>query len=274
VAVGPSVGLIGGGNSAIDAARAARRLPGVDKVTVFYRRTRNEMPAFEEEVEAALEEGIEINFLTAPKRILADDGKVTGVEFISMDLGEPDDSGRRRPVPREGSEYVVELDSLITAIGERPDPALVESDLGCELERWGGLKSDPETFVTNIEGVFAGGDVVTGPNTVIDAIAAGKWAGAMIDRFVSGEPVARSYALKRPSVYADAIEPVEDEPGSNRRAAEPHLDAGDRAGDFREVVSCLGEGDAMAEAKRCLRCDLQTADARRWMDEVEKSKPA
>jgi len=262
VKIGPKVGVIGGGNSAVDAARVAIRLPGVDSVSILYRRTRAEMPAFPEEVEAALEEGVDIQFLTAPTEVLTrgQDGRLEGVECIRMELGEPDESGRRRPVPIPGSEFVQELDTLIVAISEQPeipfpfrDP---KTEIKIRLSKWNTIEVDPETLATDQEGVFAGGDVVTGPNTVIDAIAAGKVAARSIDRWMRGLPLRRYRSRReRPPVRIDRARAISKKiPSRSVRPEMPHLPIEERKG-FKEVELGLTEEMAVREARRCLRCD-------------------
>jgi len=170
------IAVIGGGNAAIDAARVAIRNKNCQKVTILYRRTINEMPAFKEEIEAALEEGVEIQFLTAPKRIITENGKVVGLECLRMKLGEPDASGRRRPIPVEGSEFKLDVDMVIPAIGERPDVKYLGTNGTIQITEGETIVVDRETLMTNRPGVFAGGDVVTGPATVVEAMAQGKQA--------------------------------------------------------------------------------------------------
>ncbi len=170
------IAIIGGGNAAIDAARVAVRNKDCQKVIIFYRRTINEMPAFREEIEAALEEGVEIEFLTAPKRILLQDGKVKGIELIRMKLGDFDASGRRRPLPIDGSEFIVDVDMVIPAIGERPELSYLQNYETIQIDKRETIVVHRETLMTSKPGVFAGGDVVTGPSTVVEAMAAGKKA--------------------------------------------------------------------------------------------------
>ncbi|MFQ6099015.1 MAG: FAD-dependent oxidoreductase, partial [Armatimonadota bacterium] len=188
VRVGKKVLVIGGGNSALDTARTALRL-GASEVTIAYRRTRAEMPARpESEIDDTEEEGVRIEYLVAPVRIIGENGYVTGVELQRMELGEPDESGRRRPVPIEGSEFTVEVDMILPAIGQEPDANWIPDGLEAD-SRWGTLKVDDLTLETNIPGVFAGGDLVRGPDTVIWAIAQGKEAAVSIDRYLRGEDI-------------------------------------------------------------------------------------
>lgn len=174
--------VIGGGNVAMDAARCAKRL-GAEEVYVVYRRSEAEMPARNEEIHHAKEEGVIFQFLVNPTDILGtDDGYVRGMRLQKMALGEPDSSGRRRPVPVEGSEYEIELDAVVVAIGQSPNPLMREATPGLKTQRWGGIIADEETGATSIEGVYAGGDAVSGAATVILAMGAGKAAAkAMYD---------------------------------------------------------------------------------------------
>ena len=185
VKCGRRVAVIGAGNVAMDAARCALRL-GPEKVYIVYRRTWDEMPARREEIHHAKEEGIEFHLLTAPVEILGDEnGWVTGMVCQRMELGEPDASGRRRPVPIPGSEYRLDVDTVIVAIGTTPNPLVSRSTPGLQTTSWGGLIIDEETGMTSRPGVFAGGDSVTGAATVILAMGAGRRAAAGIDRYLS-----------------------------------------------------------------------------------------
>ncbi|RKY60466.1 MAG: glutamate synthase (NADPH), homotetrameric [Candidatus Latescibacterota bacterium] len=182
---GRKVAVIGGGNVAMDAARTARRL-GAD-VTVIYRRSRAEMPARLEEVHHAEEEGVNFQFLTNPVRYIGnDDGWVVAAECIRMELGEPDSSGRRRPVPVPGSEFTIEVDQVIVAIGTHANPLVPSTTRDLKLNERGYIVVDPETGATSREGVFAGGDIVTGAATVIEAMGAGKRAARAIDAYLRG----------------------------------------------------------------------------------------
>lgn len=179
------VAVVGGGNVAMDAARSAKRL-GADDVYIVYRRSRDELPARAEEVEHAMEEGVEFKLLNNPVEILeGDDGFVSGMKCIRMELGEPDESGRRRPVPVEGSEFVLDVDCVIIAIGTSPNPLIKSTTEGLETKKWGGIIIEDETGLTSRENVYAGGDAVTGAATVILAMGAGKTAAASIDKTLS-----------------------------------------------------------------------------------------
>lgn len=178
------VAVVGGGNVAMDAARSALRL-GAEQVTVVYRRGEQEMPARREEVEHAREEGVAFRFLTAPVKVLGDEnGRVTGLECVEMSLGEPDASGRRRPVPVEGSNHVLPVDMVIAAIGNSPNPLLRTTTAGLQADRRGCLVVEEDTLRTTREGVYAGGDAVTGAATVILAMGAGKQAARSIDAYL------------------------------------------------------------------------------------------
>ncbi|MGI6349960.1 MAG: NADPH-dependent glutamate synthase [Eubacteriaceae bacterium] len=178
------VAVVGGGNVAMDSARCAQRL-GADTVYIVYRRSMEEMPARQEEVHHAIEEGIVFNILTNPTQIIGDDkGYVKGIECIKMELGEPDASGRRRPIPIEGSEFVLDVDAVIMALGTNPNPIISDNTPDLEVNKKGCILADEETGATSIPGVFAGGDIVTGAATVILAMGAGKVAATAIDKYI------------------------------------------------------------------------------------------
>jgi len=189
VKVGERVAVIGGGNVAIDAARTALR-QGAKEVTILYRRSRDEMPANPYEVIEGEGEGVKIQFLVAPKRILGRDGLVTGLECIKMTLGEPDETGRRAPKPVEGSEFTVTIDTVILAIGEAPDLSFLPKEI--EISEENTIAVEPFSTETSQPGVFAGGDCVSGPATVIEAILAGKRAAECIDQYLTSEKVAKT----------------------------------------------------------------------------------
>ncbi len=275
------VGIVGGGNSAVDAARVALRQKKVTSVTLLYRRTRDEMPAYEEEVEAALEEGVTIETLVSPVKIhvrqeeieaalregvaletlvspvqiCEREGRLVGIRCVRNRLGELDASGRRKPVPVPGTEFTLPLDTLIVAIGERPQSGCLAA-MGLDVDKSGRVKVDPKTLATSMGGVFAGGDLVTGPNTVIDAIAAGKKAAKIIDRYLQGEPLLVPAEPKLPTVFVEPAVVGEEELEHATRAVQPALPAKGRRKNFNEVEQSLSEEQARAEARRCLRCDL------------------
>ncbi len=182
--LGRRVAVIGAGNVAMDAARCSLRL-GAEEVTIIYRRSRDEMPARNEEIENAEEEGVKFQLLTNPTRFIGNAyGWLNAVECVRMELGEPDDSGRRRPVPIEGSEFIIQIDTAIIAVGQSPNPMVRNSAPDLQMTRWGGIVVDEETGATSIPGVYAGGDAVTGAATVITAMGAGKKAAHAIDRYL------------------------------------------------------------------------------------------
>ena len=264
VELGARVVVIGGGNSAVDAARVALRNKNVKKITILYRRTRKEMPAYREEVEAALEEGVKIEFLVAPTWVRTKDGRVTGIQCRRMKLGEKDESGRPKPMPIEGSEFLVDVDTLILALSERAyTPYLKDSD-GLSLSpKWGTIIVDPATMATTRPGVFAGGDVVTGPSSVVDAIAAGKAAAEAIDNYLESRPLVRSRQLTRPSLYVEPVELKEDELQQAKRSKMRHLPPSKRKTMHEEIELGFTKDIAVREARRCLRCDLETEDGKR-----------
>jgi heterodisulfide reductase subunit A len=175
--------VIGGGNAAIDSARVGWRM-GFDEVYILYRRTRKEMPANPWEIDAAEHEGVILQYLSAPIEILGENGKVTGMKCIKMELGEPDASGRRRPVPIEGSEYVIDAQTIVPAISQGADLSFLAEEHDFQISRWNTFEIDEEIGATNVPGVFAGGDVVSGPGIAIQAIAAGKRAALGIHRYL------------------------------------------------------------------------------------------
>jgi NADH-quinone oxidoreductase subunit F len=256
---GDRVGVVGGGNAAIDAARTALRM-GASEVDILYRRTRREMPAQDEEIQAALDEGVKLHLLVAPKRIIAEDGHITAVECLRMELGEVDSSGRRRPVPIEGSEFTVELDALIPAISQEPDLTCLEGADQIEVSKWKTVVADEETLQTTVPDVFAGGDVVTGPWTVTGAMGQGKRAAEMIHQYLRGEPLKPTYEPTRPTVEVPTYQMTEEELATIvHRPHAPCRSAAERVGSFEEVELSLSEEQAMNEAKRCLRCDATSA---------------
>jgi heterodisulfide reductase subunit A-like polyferredoxin len=249
VEVGKKVVVIGGGNAAIDSARTALRI-GAGEVVIAYRRTHAEMPANSWEIEEAEREGVKIHTLAAPTKIMGEDGKVTGIECLRMELGEPDESGRRRPIPVEGTEFLIETDMVIAAISQEPEiePVLEQ---GIATNRWNCIEVDEVTLATNIEGVFAGGDVVTGPSTVVEAIGMGGRAAESIDRYLRGEDIyVNRDRLANRKGYIKDIANVPTRP----RKRMPQLQAEERKGNFAEVELGLSEEDAVEEASRCLNC--------------------
>lgn len=264
VSLGARVVVIGGGNSAVDAARVAFRDKRVDRATILYRRTRKEMPAYPEEVEAGLEEGVKIEFLVAPVRVRVRDEKVVGVECIRMKLGEKDESGRAKPVPIPGSEFQVPADTLILAISERAYTPYIKDSDGLTLSpQWGTIIVDQATMATTRPGVFAGGDVVSGPSSVVDAIAAGKLAARSIENYLEGKILPRTHGLTRPSLYVEPVKLTEEEIQSAKRSKMPHLPLSKRKSGHAEIELGFTQGLAVREARRCLRCELETEDGKK-----------
>ncbi len=244
--------VIGGGHSALDSAQTALRL-GAEEVKIIYRRSRKEMPAHQADIRGAEEEGIQIQFLVAPKRLLVKNGKVTGVECLRTKLGPTDESGRRRPQPVEGSEFVVEADTVITAIGEMPDLSFLPENHGLEISpRWNTFIADEAILATNRPGIFAGGDVVTGPKSVIDAIAAGHVAAQSMHHYLRGRPPTRPQLWKPPTEVEIKVD-LQRRP-SLPRLSMPTQAVAERIQDFREIGLGFSTDEAVAEAGRCLRC--------------------
>jgi len=251
---GQRVAVIGGGNVAMDVARTSLR-QGAKEVHVLYRRSREEMPAADEEIEEAEEEGIHFHYLTAPIAALdGASGRIAEVRCIRMELGEPDASGRRRPIPVAGSEHTMAVDSIVSAIGLAADLDFFEQtprNLRPGVNKWGTLEVDSTTFATSVDGVFAGGDVVTGAATVVEAIKAGRQAAISIDRYLNGEDLKAGRDVQ--------LQPVDVPPGNFSKEARekmPRLAPATRKHTFEEVQLGFSEAQALAEAKRCLQCGI------------------
>lgn len=244
--------VVGGGNTAIDAARTSLRL-GADEVILLYRRTRKEMPANDMEIEAAIEEGVIIEFLSAPARVNAKDGRMTSIDCFRMELGEPDESGRRRPVKIEGSEYTLECYWVISAIGQEPDLEGVDQ---VEVTSWKTIIAKEGTFNTDRPGVFAGGDVVTGPADAIDAIAAGRMAARAIDKYIKDNvitPLTKRFESKRDTFHKITKDDLPDI-GISERHRMPEINPEHRIKTFEEVEKGYSEKDALEESLRCAEC--------------------
>jgi NADPH-dependent glutamate synthase beta subunit-like oxidoreductase len=251
VEIGKSVAVIGGGNSAIDAARVCRRLGG--KVTIIYRRSRAEMPAYPAEVEAAEKEGIEIVFLAAPTKIIAANSKVSKVECTKMKLGPADASGRPAPIPIEGSAFTVDADTIIPAIGQAPDRELLKG-LGLKLSPKERLLVNENSMNTSVKGIFAGGDVVTGPLSVVEAMASGRKAACSIDNYLKGESLASCEAEKKvpEKLNEEEIAALKKRFPSRNRGAMPELPSDKRIKDFKEVEQGYSVEQAREESERCM----------------------
>ncbi len=251
--------VVGGGNVAIDTARVARRL-GAKEVLLLYRRSRSEMPAIKEEVDQAEKEGVTFQFLATPTKALTEDGRLTGLRCIRMELGEGDESGRRSPNPVAGSDFEIEAHQLIIAIGQSTDPKA--SCDGLQYSSTGTLFVDPTTLETKMRGTFAGGDIAKGPSTVIEAIEAGRRAAGSIDKFLGGEGVIEETLAERPDPFPYSGK-REEGFADLRRVEAPTRPIPERINGFLEVEYCLSDEQAIMEAKRCLQCDLEIGLAKR-----------
>ncbi len=258
LAIGRVAAVIGGGNTAIDCTRNLLRL-GAEKVYIVYRRTRNEMPANNVEIEAAEHEGVEILFLSAPLSVKGDEkGKVTHLEYQKMELGEPDASGRRRPVPIEGSRTLLETDMVITAIGQSPDISFTERTrrrLGeLKTTRWSTIDVDQQTLQTNIPYLFAAGDAATGPSLVVEAIGGGRRAARSIHQYIMGQEVSAEPGELAKKLVPETI--FDQVIGIERKARSQmvELPVSERVRSFIEVDQVLTEEAALKESERCLFC--------------------
>jgi NADPH-dependent glutamate synthase beta subunit-like oxidoreductase len=270
--IGKRVIVVGGGNTAIDSARTSVRLGA--EVTMMYRRSRNEMPANPEEIEGAEEEGVKFQFLSQPVEVILDEnGRAKGLKYVRMELGEPDASGRRRPEPVSGSETVLEADTILAAIGQKPAlDCLYEDGQSCPLEatRWRTLAADPDTLQTAIPNVFTGGDMFTGPNLVISAIGGGRKAARSIHHYLASRhvpvPGKLLHGLLEYTLFKD-VENVD----PKRRTSMPHsCSLDERTRCFDEVEGNISEEEALYEAGRCLRCGLTCYDR----DQPSSDSPA
>jgi heterodisulfide reductase subunit A-like polyferredoxin len=244
---------IGGGHSALDGARVALRL-GANESHIVYRRSRTEMLAEPEEIEEAEKEGVKIHFLAAPLRIAVEDGKTAGIECMRTRLTEPDSTGRRKPIPVEGSEFFVEADHIIPAIGQEPDLDFLGDNLDLEVSKWNLLVVNPETLQTNRSGIFAGGDVITGPATVIEAVEAGKRAARYMGMYLRGEELPTEWQEETP-IGKNWVE-IPGNEAHRSRLEVPTLPVEMRLSGFDEVKLPVSEEAAQEEAGRCLNCGV------------------
>jgi NADPH-dependent glutamate synthase beta subunit-like oxidoreductase len=249
VKLGKNVAIVGGGNTAMDAARSARRL-GAENAFVLYRRGVEEMPANAEEIKECQEEGISIKTLTQPFRFIGENGRVKAIECTTMKLTEPDESGRPKPEPVPGSEFTIEVDSVINALGQEADWACLTPECACTLSDWGTMNVDPLTLQSDDPDIFAGGDAARGPRTVIEAIADGRQAAISIDRFILG----RDLRLGRDQVFPTITDPQKEVYNKIDRVQMPRLDPQARIKSFDEVQKGLTEEMVLEEAKRCISC--------------------
>jgi len=255
--LGEKMVVVGGGNVAMDCVRSALRM-GVKEVHIVYRRSRNEMPADHEELEAAEKEGVVFHYLTHPTRVIAEDGKVTGIELLRMELGDPDESGRRRVIPVEGSEFTLDTDFVVPAIGQKVDHRFITPDDGIEFNSWGLIDVDEDTLTTSRPGVFAGGDAVTGPATLIEAMAQGELGASSIDDYlthgrVTFQPRRRMQRMLK-GLRKLGRDDVEQPIRHLYRVKVQELDPEERKRKFAEVEKPISVADAYREAERCMRC--------------------
>ncbi len=248
--------VVGGGNVAVDVARTALRT-GAEDVQIFCLESRQEMPAWEKEIEEALEEGIAINTSWGPRRIISEEGRVIGIEFVRC-ISVFDEEGRFNPGFDENATQVVEADHVLISIGQAPDPSFLSEDGQLERALWGTLAVDENTLSTNIKGVFAGGDFTTGPTYLIRAIASGRRAALAIDKYLAGDTDRIQILDEKTALGEDAVLALEDETTEERPRTKTALEKPeDRVKDFREIERGFTATQAVREASRCLRCDLE-----------------
>ena len=267
VPMGRRVIVVGGGNTAIDVARSALRL-GAETVTMVYRRSRDEMPANPPEIVAAEEEGVQFRFLSAPNRIVGEDGHVAGLEVLRMELGEPDPSGRRRPVPIDGSEEIVPCDMIVQAVGQLPDLAFLDHHGIPHLQRtrWNTLDASEETLQTDVPEVFTGGDCFTGPGLAVEALAAGRFAARSIHFWLT-EGAIPPIEHRQTDMISDSLLESLSGISTTHKVHEEELPLEQRMGNFIEVEHTIGEKEAHQESERCLNCGIYCYD---HVDEVVK----
>ena len=249
VRLGKKVAVIGGGNAAMDAVRSARRL-GSGKAFIIYRRSMEEMPSRPEEIRECREEKIPIKILTQPVRFIGKNGHVNAIECIKMRLTDPDESGRRKPEPIPGSEFRMKVDAVITALGQESDWCCLTQECACRLTEWGTMYVDPLTLQSEDPDIFAGGDAVRGPQSVVEAIADGRQAAISINRYLSGQ----NLRLGRDTTLKAITEPQKGKYDPARRAQIPSLEPQKRVKNFSEVQKGFIKKVAVQEAKRCISC--------------------
>jgi formate dehydrogenase beta subunit len=247
--------IVGGGNVAVDCARTCLRL-GFKNVTIVYRRSRNEMPGRKDEIAAAEQEGVKINFLAVPVKVITEGKRVTGAQCVRMELGKPDESGRRRPVSVKGSEFTIPADFIIPAIGESPDLSFLTKGQKVKTTEQGTIQVEPFTCQTGEMSIFSGGDCVTGPATLIEAVAAGNRAARSIDRYLSeGETAATEEDFQEKLTHEVGLtRSREGTFAASKRKSPEELPVPDRLKGFDEVEKVFTAESAAREAERCLRC--------------------
>ena len=253
--IGSRVAVVGGGNVALDAARTALRL-GSSDVTVLYRRTRSEMPALKEDVIQAEQEGVRVSFLKIPVEISGSQSKVSGICCVDAKLGEADENGRKRPIPIQGSMHELKTDAVLHAIGQWSDREGLSAFNGLTWTEHNTIVADPLTGQTGAKGVFAGGDLVTGPATIIEAIAAGKLAAENVHRYFQGQPLLKTRYLSARRTQTAFLETTASQKTTLTRPSLPLLDIEKRKKTFEQVELTLAPQAARTEALRCLRCDV------------------
>jgi len=249
VILGKDVAVLGGGNVAMDAVRSARRL-GAENAFLIYRRGLEEMPSRAEEIEECKEEGIPINTLTQPVRFIGENGRLKAIECIKMQLAEPDESGRRSPEPIPGTAFTIDVDAVITALGQEADWACLTPECACTLTDWGTIDVDPLTLQSDDPDIFAGGDAARGPQSVVEAIADGRQAAISIDRYIRGLDL----RLGRDIELKAITEPEKEKYDPSARAQMPRLEPQERVKNFDEVQKGFTEEMVIQEAQRCISC--------------------
>jgi NADPH-dependent glutamate synthase beta subunit-like oxidoreductase len=259
VRLGKRVAVIGGGNAAMDAVRSARRL-GSEKAFIIYRRGLEEMPSRPEEIKECREERIPIKTLTQPVRFIGKNGRINAIECLKMRLTEPDESGRRKPEPIPGSEFKVKVDAVITALGQESDWCCLTPECACKLTEWGTMNVDSLTLQSDDPDIFAGGDAVRGPQSVVEAIADGRQAAISIDRYLGGQDL----RLGRDRRLKSITEPQKGKYDRVTRAQMPYLEPKKRVKNFSEVQKGFTKGVAVQEARRCITCGTCCVQACPW----------
>jgi len=257
IKIGKKIVVVGGGNVAMDCVRTAKRL-GVEEVHLVYRRAKEQMPADPEEIEAAEHEKITFHYLTNPTKLNLDHGKLVSLELIKMELGEPDQSGRKRVSPIKGSEFTLETDFVIPAIGQAVDKSAFKDEKSLELTEWGTVKADDDTLMTSIEGVFSGGDCVVGPDNLTLALAQGELAAINIDQYIQTGKVGFNPIRKMQKFVEILNQGVEDKLNKamlpSQRSKNPESLALERIQNFEEVEHPINQKQAYEESSRCMRC--------------------
>ena len=269
IKLGEKVVVLGGGNAAVDSARAALQTAGVESVTLVYRRTEADMTAYREEIIAAQEEGVLMIYLSMQVRIISHNALTTGIECMRMEAVGQDSDGRSKVIPIEGSEFMLDADTIIVAIGEQPDSSGIEH---LELSGNNTVVVDPERFSTRRKGVFAGGDVVTGPNNIINSMLAGRRASESIDAYLRGDALKPEFRITKPSRYVEIADLPEEEPLSSKQSEMHEMFQQPKISHFIDAEPVLSEVMALREARRCQRCELSTCDGQKAVRDMFERK--